>query len=497
MNKVMLLYPPGKLYQRSEDRAQCNLEEAATGAVHACNDLGYCAAVLLKKDYEVFLRDYQSEKVDYEEVKKDVKNFRPDLIVLSTTNSSVNEDLEFLNQIFKINPCIIVVKGALFYDIDLRLLKYLDLKNVSCLIGSEMEFVIGALADYYLRDDGSLSGINGIIYKKNGLFIKNPFVCGLNNLDSLPFPAREHMNNALYVRPDTGETMATISTGLGCPSKCIYCLTPIISGRNVRNRSVESVFKEIEECYYRFGIRNFFFKADTFTIDEEYAIAICDKIIGSELNGKIEFTVNSRVKPLSMRLLKKLKEAGCFMLAVGFESGSDETLKLIKKGTNVADNLMAAKMIKQVGIPLFGFFMLGFPWETKEHVLSTKKLIYQINPDFIELHIAMPYYGTELFDICDSYGVICGNGFGYDYYSPNTTGTCELSTERIERLKRRILLGFYLRPSYILKKMFGALKNPNTVSAYVKYGFRLIRLTLFRKSIIKTKWRNRENKITK
>lgn len=475
MNKVMLLYPPGKLYQRSEDRAQCNLDEAATGAVHACNDLGYCAAVLLKKDYEVFLRDYQTEKADFEAVKKDIERFRPDLIVLSTTNSSVNDDLKFLNHIKAFHSCKIAVKGAVFYDIDEELLSLIDLKSVDCLIGCEMEFVIGALADFYLRAKGSLSEINGIFYKENDSFIKNSFVCGLNDLDSLPFPARQLMKNELYVRPDTGEPMATISTGLGCPSNCIYCLTPIISGRNVRKRAVENVFREIEECYYKFGIKNFFFKADTFTIDEEYAIAIFDRILNSELKGKIEFTVNSRAKPLSMKLLGKLKEAGCFMLAVGFESGSDETLQKIKKGTTVADNLRAAKMIKKAGLPLFGFFMLGFPWETKEHILRTKRLIHKINPDFIEVHIAMPYYGTELFEQCREYGVLRDSGFGYDYYNPNTSGTVSLSAEQLEKLKRRILLGFYLRPCYILKKMLGALKTPNTVLAYIKYGIRLIK----------------------
>nr|MCR5782607.1 radical SAM protein [Clostridia bacterium] len=332
MRKVMLLYPPGILLQRSEDRAQCNISESATVTVHACNDLGYCAAVLLQKGYEVFLRDYQTEGASVEDVERDVRRFRPDLIALSTTNTSVIDDLAFLDQIRLFHPCICVVKGAVFYDIDPSLLGQLDLKSVSCLIGCEMEFVIGKIADYYLRQEGSLADINGIFYKQGDQFHKNTFICGLNDLNSLPFPARQLMNNKLYVRPDTGEPMATIQTGLGCPSNCIYCLTPIISGKTVRKRDVESIYRELEECYYSYGIRNFFFKADTFTIDEAYAGAVCDRIIRSPLCGKIEFTVNSRVKPLRSELLKKLKQAGCFTVAVGFESGSDETLRRIKKG---------------------------------------------------------------------------------------------------------------------------------------------------------------------
>ena len=286
------------------------------------------------------------------------------------------------------------------------------------------------------------------------------------------------MNNALYVRPDNGEPMATISTGLGCPSKCTYCLTPIISGRSVRKRSAESVFKEIEECYYKYGIKNFFFKADTFTIDEDFATAVCDRIIRSPLHGKIEFTANSRVKPLRSNLLKKMKEAGCFMIAVGFESGSDETLRKIKKGTTVDDNIRAAEMIKEAGIPLFGFFMIGFPWETKELIGKTERLIHKIDPDFIELHIAMPFYGTELYKQCKAYGVLSDSGFGHDYYSPNTTGTAFLSNREINSIKQKILLRFYLRPNYIAKKMLGAVRQPKVAASYVRYGVRLLKKNL-------------------
>ena len=475
VNRVMLLYPPGKLLQRSEDRAQCNLEEAATGAIHACNDLGYCAAVLLEKGYEVMLRDYQTEKASFEDVRRDILDFGPDMIALSTTNTSVIDDLAFLDGVRAFHKCVNVIKGAVFWDADPALLDLLDLKSADALIGCEMEFVIGVLADHYLRGEGGLEGVNGIFRRDGDGFVKNAFVCGLNDLDSIPFPARELMNNSLYVRPDTGEPMATIQTSLGCPSNCVYCLTPIISGKNVRKRSVENVFAEIEECYYRFGIRNFFFKADTFTIDAEYAGALCDRLIASPLNGKIAFTVNSRVKPLSEDLLLKLRDAGCFTIAVGFESGSDETLRRIKKGSTVADNLRAARMIKSVGIPLFGFFMIGFPWETRGMIAETERLIHAIDPDFIELHVAMPYYGTGLYEQCKEYGVLAGGGFGHDYYSPNTTGTIALTNEEIAELKKKILLRFYLRPAYIAKKMLGAVKTPRVMASYAKYGIRLVK----------------------
>lgn len=480
MNKIMLLYPPGKAYQRSEDRAQCNLEESAVATIHACNDIGYAAAVLRQRKYEVFLRDYQTERASLEEVKNDILKFQPDIIVTSTTNATILSDLEFINWIKGFCSCECIVKGAIFFDTPTEILETLDLHNVNYLIGGEIDTVIGDLVDYIIFKKGELENLPGIIYKKDGVFRKTAFNCWSDDLDTIPFPARDLMKNELYPRPDTGEPMATIQVSRGCPSGCTYCLTPLISGKSLRKRSVENIFAEIEECYYKYGIKNFFFKADTFTIDADWAGALCDKIIDSELHGKIEFTVNSRVKPLEYELLQKLKKAGCFTIAVGFESGNDDTLKKIKKGTTRDDNLRAARMIKKAGLPLFGFFMIGFPWETKQDIIKTLDFIFEIDPDFIEVHIAMPYFGTELYSQCEQYNTINAVAWGNDYFSPNTIGTQSVPMEEIQKIRNNYLLKFYLRPKYIVRKAFSCLHNPVILKNYIKHGLTLLN-TIFKK----------------
>lgn len=476
----MLIYPPGKLHQRSEDRCQSNIDSSAASSVHACNDIGYAAAILRNKGYSVFLRDYQTEGATIEDVKNDVLNFKPDVIIISITNATILLDIDFVNWIKTFHNCEFVLKGAIFFNIQEELLSTLDLHNINYLIGGEMDTIIGDLIDNIFNENKNFKDIPGIIFRDGDKFIKTAFDKWSSDLDNTPFPARDLMNNALYVRPDTGEPMATIQVSRGCPAQCIYCMTPIISGKTVRKRSVENIFAEIEECYYKYGIKNFFFKADTFTIEPEWAKNICDRIINSELHGKIEFTVNSRVKPLQKDLLIKLKQAGCFMLAVGFESGSENTLKRIKKGATKQDNLNAAKMIKDVGIPLFGFFMLGFPWETKQDILETLNFIFIIDPDFIELHIAMPYFGTELFSQCQELNTIKCNAWGNDYFSPNTIGSQTVTIEEIINLKNKYLLKFYLRPRYIIKKMLNCITKPVIVKNYVHYGLRLLKNTLLK-----------------
>ncbi|MBQ7740639.1 MAG: radical SAM protein [Eubacterium sp.] len=475
MKNVMLIYPPGKKFQRSEDRAQCNIDDSAVTTVHACNDLGYAASVLRNKGYGVFLCDYQTEEKSFSDVERDVKSFKPDMIFISITNSTIYDDLCFINLLKDFTDAEIVIKGAIFYNIENELLDKLDLNNVDVLIGGESNFVIGDITDALLEGNTELDSIPGIVFKKDGKYVKTDFSCYNDNLDSLPFPARDLMNNALYKRPDTGEPMATIQTSIGCPSKCIYCLTPVISGTRVRFRSTDNVFEEIKECYYKYNIKSFFFKADTFTINQKWAIELCDKIINSEMCGDISFTVNSRANTLSDKLCEKLKKAGCFMIAVGFESASDETLKKIKKGTTVEDNINAINMIKRAKIPLFGFFMIGFPWETEADIKKTLNFALKHRLDYVEMHTAMPFYSTELYELCKEYGVLNDSSFGFDYMDPNTTGTKYVPMERIVKLKKSFLFRFYSNPYFVMGKIADCIKHPYEIKNYAYYGIRLLK----------------------
>ncbi|MBQ6163667.1 MAG: radical SAM protein [Clostridia bacterium] len=475
MNGVLLMYPPGKMYQRGEDRAQCNVEESVSVEMRACNDLGYAAAILREKGYDVLLRDYQTEKKDAEYVKNEILAFRPKMIVISVTYGTVVKDLEYARGILSFYECLIVLKGAAFFDPEPKILHELDLEGIRCMIGGEMSFIIGPLADCLLRGEGNLAQIPGISWYENGELKKTDFCTFHENVDELPFPARDLMNNTLYKRPDTGEPMATIQISYGCPSGCIYCLTPMLSGRKVRFRSIENIFSEIEECYYKYHIRHFFFKADTFTIDRERAIGLCDRIIHSPLCGKISFTVNSRTDTLSPQLCAKLKKAGCFMVAVGFESGSDETLRRIGKHADTEKSREAMRMLREAGLPVYGFFMVGFPWETEADIRNTFDFALRLRPDYVEIHTAMPYYGTGLYTECEKLNTIEGSSFGFDYIAPNTKGTAYVDLARIERLKKQFLLRFHSDPAFLRRIAVQCASEPSKLGHYLYYGVRLLK----------------------
>lgn len=479
MKKIMLFYPPGRFYQRGEDRSQGNVEQSTATSMRAPNDLGYAAATLKKEGFAVFLRDYQTERLHPDDLFADFERENPDGVFVSITNSTIFDDLTLIGELAKRKPGLLVMlKGAIFFDPDHALLDQLDLADATYLIGLESDFTVGRLAKAHFEDPAAVPGIRGLLYKKDGGWAKTDFSSWETDLDDLPFPDRSLIKNALYVRPDTGEPQATIATSRGCPSACIFCMTPKISGKKLRLRSPENILAELSECYFTHGIRDFFFKSDTFTFDAAWTKAVCQAILDSPLAGKIRWVANSKVKPLQRDTLAIMKKAGCWLVAFGYESGSPETLTRIHKNTTINDNLQATKWAKEVGLLTFGFFLIGLPWESRDHLEATRKHIFALDNDFLELHIAIPYYGTHLNEIARQEGLIPGTVLGKDYFNAPTVGTKHLSMEEIEAFRKKTLLDFHLRPSYIGRKILQAGGNPKILGNYARFGLRLLKNTL-------------------
>jgi anaerobic magnesium-protoporphyrin IX monomethyl ester cyclase len=476
INKAFLFYPPGDLYQRGEDRSQGNVSNSSATSMRAPNDMGYVSAQLKRRNIEIFFKDYPSEKKSYEDLESDYVDFLPDIVCISTTTSTVEKDLQIINRLKeKNNKPLFVIKGSLFFSAPIDLLKSLDLKNINYLIGGEIEFAFDHLVENINKNKNDLSEIPGIFYKVSGEWTSTKFGAWNKDIDNLPFPDRSVINNKLYVRPDTEEPQATIATSRGCPAACIYCLTPTISGKATRFRDPKKVLSELEDCYYNHGIKNFFFKSDTFTINSHWVLEVCNAIKNSGLKNKIEWVANSRVKPLEQETLYAMREAGCWLVAFGFESGSDETLKKIKKGADSKDNILAAEMTKKADLKLYGFYLIGLPWENENHLKVTRKHIFDTNPDFLELHIAVPYYGTELYDIAKEEGILDVPIVGQNYFEEATTGTKFLSSDYLIKFRKKTLIDYHMRINFISNKIGEAIINPKKLKNYIKYGYRLLR----------------------
>ena len=448
--------------------------------MRAPNDLAYIAAACKHRGWDVFCRDYQTENATTKDVTADLKNFNPTAIFLSTTNTTIHDDLGFLRQLKTLtSDAIILVKGAIFFDPPPDLLAELNLDEIDYLIGGECEFITDRIIDAHYHNDrlNRLADIPGMLYRNpDKQWQKTAFNQWCDDLDALPIPDRSAINNVLYTRPDTSAPMATIIAARGCPSACIFCQTPIISGRSLRVRSPENILEELRDCYHQHGIREFFFRADTFTFDADWVMRVCKIINESELAGKISWAANSRVRPLELKTLQAMKHAGFWLVAFGFESGDPESLKRMKKGVSVENNHRAVRLARQAGLKTFGFYLIGFPWETKEHLHSTRKLMFQNNCDFVELHLAVPFYGTPLYDLAGSAGLLDGQStVGKDYFSAPSIGTKYLTREELQRFHKRTLLRYHLGLRFIFRKLTSAISQPKVLCNYARFGWRLIK----------------------
>jgi len=473
--KCLLFYPPVGHYQRGEDRCQANMECGVGVSRRACNDLGYVASFLRNLDHTPIIRDYPGEGMDWSNYEKDLIGFSPDILVMSITTPTIDKDMEAFKIAKEKNKNIITIaKGFHFTSCDLKNLQDPIYDFMDYAMHGEADTIVSSLISR-IMDSKSVDDVEGLIYrdKETGLFVKTKEAPFENDLDSIPFPARDLMNNALYLRPDTGTMIATIQASRGCPNDCIYCLSPICSGKVLRKRSPENIVDELEECVKKYGIKEFFFRADTFTYNKKWTLEICRIIIDRGLN--ISWCANSRTKPIDIEILERMKEAGCWMIAFGLESGSDESLKKMKKGTTVSDNINAVRLAQKVGMKIFGYYIIGLPWETKEDFDVTMKMAKDLKCDYCEICLATPYPGTELNKMVSDAGLTSGDVVGFDYYADTgSIGTLTMSMEEIFEYRKSALKSLYINPRYILKTIL-SIRTFKALKIYFQYGLQLLK----------------------
>ncbi len=473
---ALLINPPGRLFQRGEDRSQGNIEDSSATSLRAPNDLAYMAAVLRETGVRPAILDYPAEKKSWRDFENDFRAMLPDLLIVSMTNATVFEDLQACAVAKRIRPeTLTVAKGALFLTSKIDLYQQPLFHPLDYALTGESETIIGSLVKA-ITGGQSPEAVRGILYRDpSGTWKRTAPAPFVEDLDSIPFPARDLLKNELYLRPDTGEPQATIQTSRGCAASCIFCLTPVISGNRIRVRSAANIADEVEECVRKYNIRNFFFKADTFTMNKPHVIGLCREIIARKLN--IQWVANSRADTLDEERLEWMKRAGCWLVAVGFESGDDESLKNMQKNTTVEQAFRAAYLMRKYGLKLYGFFMIGLPWEDRSSVERTLMHAKKLKCDYAEIHIAVPFEGTELHRIADQERLIPDQVQGHDYFRDPVMRTMFLSRDELLRYRRTGIRKIFLTPGYVMNRL-RALRSSREFVNHFRYGLRLLRQVL-------------------
>ncbi|MGO9013806.1 MAG: B12-binding domain-containing radical SAM protein [Dissulfurispiraceae bacterium] len=319
-----------------------------------------------------------------------------------------------------------------------------------------------------LETGSGLEGVKGVVYREGGRIIKNPPRPLISDLDAIPFPARELLGDAgQYIPPPATyrrKPVAVIITSRGCNRNCIYCFQ-IDKTREtgIRYRSVENVLKEIEHCLNE-GYREIKFIDDTLAADYSRAMRLAGEIKAR----RFDFTwfASACVNQVDKPLLQAFKDAGCWAILFGAESGVQKNLNTIRKGTTLAQIRTAVKTAQEVGLKVSTPFMFGIPGETYEEGLETIDFAVDLNPDIANFHAITPFPGTYLYDNLEKFGHLSDELSDFTYqgaaFVPYT-----MTREEIIKLRRTAFRKFYGRPSFILRKLL-ELRTPHDFSVAFK-----------------------------
>jgi anaerobic magnesium-protoporphyrin IX monomethyl ester cyclase len=299
------------------------------------------------------------------------------------------------------------------------------------------------------------------------------------DLDGLPLPARHLLDNAIYRSPETGNMLTVVHGNRGCPAHCIYCPAGLLTDYTVRFRSPESVVNELRECVERYGIREFLFHGDTFTINKKWLRELCDRIVDAKLD--IHWGCNSRVDTMDDERAQWMKRAGCWVVAFGIEHGDQTLLDKMKKNATVQQAREAVACCKRNGLRVHAFMVIGLPWETEETLETTYRFLQELDPDFFDFNLATPLPGTELHEIA------LREGLFEESYDPARAGYATggirtlsgMGSEQLAKWRRDRLLKMYLRPRYIAR-MLARAGSPRNTLQYVKAGTKRLRQLMSR-----------------
>lgn len=371
-----------------------------------------------------------------------------ELVVMHTSTPSLANDVECARQLKAQNPNVKVgfigAHVAVLPDETLRANPVIDF---AC--RHEFDYTCKELAEG--RDWKEITGLS---YRdQNGEIQHNPDRALIADWDAMPSVLPTYDRDLDITKYFIGYLLhpyISFYTGRGCPAKCTFCLWPqTIGGHKYRNKSPEAVGKEMELAKSLFGdkVREYMFDDDTFTIDKQRAIEISKHMKRLDLT----WSCNARAH-VDYDTLKQLRDNGLRLLLVGFESGNQEILNRIRKGIKLEMAREFMQNCKKLGIKVHGTFIIGLPIETPETVRETIDFAKELDPHTIQVSIAAPYPGTELYAQAQANNwfsretLIAASGIQVSTLSYERMSPAEIE-DAVERMYRE----FYFRPSKIGK----------------------------------------------
>jgi hopanoid biosynthesis associated radical SAM protein HpnJ len=426
------------------------------------------------------LLDAPSHHVSGEETIKIARDY--EFLVLFTSTPGFPGDILLAKAIKQANPTIKIA----FVGPHVTVLPEKSLRDCP-----EIDFICRKEFDYSVVDYAKgkpLAEITGVSYlQADGKVAHNPDAPQLQDLDALPHVTevyKRDLDVKNYNVPFLLHPYVALYTTRGCPAQCTFCLWPqTLSGHPWRKRSTDDVAAEMAKAKQLWpDVKEFFFDDDTFNIQKARTVELCAKLKPLGLT----WSCTSRVTT-DYETLKAMKEAGCRLLIVGYESGDQQILKNIKKGATVERARQFTKDCHKLGLVVHGDFILGLPGETHETINNTIAFAKELDVETIQVSVAHAYPGTELYDQVVKNGNIVGDNKmvdegGHQLAQIQYPG---LPADDIMSAVHRFYDEYYFRPKAVYRILRKAMFDSNDRKRLYKEAKSFLKLRAARNKLVK------------
>lgn len=385
------------------------------------------AGYLRHKNIDVHVLDCKFDKVDYTAGLEHIKKLQPDLVGLTAFTNEIKPAAQFARAVKNYNPRIQTVIGGVHVSaLPERTLR--EFSEFDFGVVGEGEKTLYELVTH-LGDYETLAKTPGISFLNS----EDQYSYGgerfkIANQDDLPFPAWDMFRPA---------TEYILHTSRGCPFTCEFCMNP--NGRMVRARTPENVLNEVQWLIETQKPKSILFGDEIFTIQRERTMQICQGLIDRGFHKKLSWWCQTHVRSIDLEMARLMKASNCRLVGLGVESGDDEKLKAMGKGTNLKCIFEAVEVVKQAELPFMSFFILGQPEETYESARNTINFAVKMNPTLPIFGIMVPYPGTKIAELAQrnegGYVLLSNDWNEYNKQFGNALDFKNLTRKQLERLQ--------------------------------------------------------------
>jgi radical SAM superfamily enzyme YgiQ (UPF0313 family) len=452
--KTLLLNPPlvnGIAFTR---QGRCQEREDVLGTTKPPYTLALLAALLRDRGCDVRLIDATAERLSVEQVceRLDREGFVPSLVVFPSTSPTLDADVAAAARLKTRYGAPLFCFGP--HASTVPALAMARVPDVDGMFVGEPEDGVLQLAALEALE--GLTEIPSLTYRPHGAggpVVPHRAHGSFTGFLTMPYPAWDLVSLKDYALPLVNKPYVMVETSRGCPYSCDFCVAPIHQGHKFRERNAKTLVDEIERTYREHGIEYFYLWGDTVTLNVKSFTAFCDELIARKL--PIQWFGNARADNLTdPAFVHRLKRSGCWMLALGIESESDETRKDMSKRLEGQKIQAAFRNMRDAGVKSFAFFIFGYPGETLATIEQTINYAISLDPDFANFYPAVPYPGTALHEKVVREGLLPEHAdddwakLEYSYYLLQGNGlNHQVMMDAINRAKRR----FFLRPGYLTR----------------------------------------------